>query len=87
MRIASGDGGDGRRRSGRLRPRRPKVNARTEMTQSDAAYKTCLAQHPGNVSACEGARLAYEADLQVYRATSAGIQPGRSDTVNVITGR
>ena len=64
-----------------------KVNARNEMTQTEAAYKACLAQHPGNSSACDAARLAYEADLQVYRATSAGVQPGRSDTVNVISGR
>src|SRR6266536_5947523 len=64
-----------------------KVNARSEMTQSESAYKACLVQHPGQVSACESVRLAYEADLQMYRATSAGVQPGRSDTVNVISGR
>ena len=38
-----------------------KVNARNEMTQSEATYKACLAQHPQDIRPCDGARLAYEA--------------------------
>ncbi len=59
-----------------------KVDSRNQMQQSEAAYKSCLIQNPQNVSACEGYRLAYEADLKTYRALSAGIQPGTNNTVN-----
>ena len=60
-----------------------KVQNRNNMQDSLAAYKGCLASHPADVQSCEGARLAYEADMQAYRATSAGILPGHNDTVNV----
>jgi len=60
-----------------------KVNARSEMEASKAAYKDCLARSPQNISACEASRLSYEADIKAYRATSAGIQPGRNDTINL----
>ncbi len=43
-----------------------KVNARNDMEQSKAVYKNCLAQNPQNVSACEGYRLSYEADLKAF---------------------
>jgi hypothetical protein len=59
-----------------------KVNARNEMETSKAAYKDCLARNPQNLSACEASRLSYDADIKAYRATSAGIQPGRNDTFN-----
>jgi outer membrane biogenesis lipoprotein LolB len=59
-----------------------KANARNDMQQSLAVYKACLAQHPQDVSQCEGARLAYDADMKAYRATSAGIQPGTNSTIN-----
>lgn len=62
-----------------------KVNARDDMEISKAAYKNCLAQNAQNVTACDAARLSYEADVKAYRATSAGIQPGRNDTINVNT--
>ena len=62
-----------------------KVNARHDMEQSKAAYKACLQAHPSDVSACEGCRLSYDADMKAYRATSAGIQSGRNNTVNVNT--
>ena len=52
-----------------------KVSARNDMEESKAAYKVCLAQHPNDVSACEAARLVYEADMQAYRATSTGVWP------------
>jgi hypothetical protein len=60
-----------------------KVNARNEMEASKAIYKDCLARNPQNLSACEASRLSYEADMKAYRATSAGIQPGRNDTINL----
>ena len=60
-----------------------KVEARSGMQQSLAAYKACLAQNPQNVQACEGAKLAYDADMKAYRATSSGIQRGYSSTVIV----
>jgi hypothetical protein len=63
-----------------------KVHARDNMEASLAAYKGCLTQHPSDVSQCEGYRLAYQADLQAYRATAAGIQPGTNSTLNIHTG-
>jgi len=62
-----------------------KVNARDDMTASKTAYKSCLLQNPSNVSACEGYRLAFEADLKAYRAASAGIQSGNNNTLNLNT--
>lgn len=50
-----------------------KVDARNDMAQSKAAYKNCLAINPSNPVACESYRLAYEADLKAYGATSAGL--------------
>jgi hypothetical protein len=64
-----------------------KMQARNEMMQSEATYKACLAEHPDNISACAGARAAYETDLQMFRATSAGIKPGRSDNLDITVGR
>jgi hypothetical protein len=46
-----------------------RMDARNDMVGSKAAYKSCLAQNPGKVSACEASRLSYEADLKAYEAT------------------
>ncbi len=61
-----------------------KVDARNAMMQSEATYKACLAQNPANLHACDAARAAFDADMRMYRATSAGIQPGLNNTINVI---
>ena len=53
-----------------------KVNARNDMEQSKTAYKQCLVQNSTEPRVCDGLKQAYEADLQAYRATSAGIRPG-----------
>lgn len=50
-----------------------KMNALDEMKASKAAYKTCLADNPKTVSACQAEQLSYEADLKAYEATSAGM--------------
>jgi hypothetical protein len=60
-----------------------KVDARNNMQSSLTVYRSCLQQHAQAPEYCEGPRLAYEADMQAYRATSAGIMPGRNDTMNV----
>jgi hypothetical protein len=52
-----------------------KINARADREASKTVYEECLAQHLQDVSACEGARQAYEADLAIYRAISAGARP------------
>jgi hypothetical protein len=62
-----------------------KIDARKDMEQSKATYKDCLAQNSSKPSNCESARLAFEADMKTYRATSAGIQPGYNNTLNVTT--
>jgi len=53
-----------------------KVRARNELEESKAEYKECLKLHSEDVSQCEGLRRAYDADLQTYRALSAGVRPG-----------
>jgi hypothetical protein len=60
-----------------------KVEARHNMQSSLAAYRACLQQHSQAPEYCEGPRLAYEADMEAYRATSAGVMLGRNDTINV----
>ena len=47
------------------------------MEGSKAAYKSCLAQNPGKVPACEALRLSYEADLKAYQATAGGLISSR----------
>ena len=61
-----------------------KYGAEVDVKASKAAYKQCLAAHPADLSACEGARLAYRADIDTYRNFSAGIRFGRSDTVEIM---
>ena len=58
-----------------------KVNARNDMEASKRAYKACLVQRPENPAACEATREAYQADLAAYQATSAGIRPGPTFTI------
>lgn len=54
-----------------------RMNAHNDMEGSKAAYKSCLAENPTNVSACEALRLSYEADLKAYQATGGGIVDNR----------
>jgi hypothetical protein len=54
-----------------------RMNAHSDMEGSKAAYKSCLAENPTNVSACEALRLSYEADLKAYQATGGGIISNR----------
>ena len=58
-----------------------KVRARDDMEISKARYKACLEQNPQTLANCESARLAYEADLRAYKATSAGIRSGPTVTI------
>jgi hypothetical protein len=48
------------------------MEARNDMEGSKAAYKSCLAENPTKVSACESERLSYEADLKAFEATAGG---------------
>lgn len=57
-------------------------SARQDMESSKVAYKDCLQKHPSDTAACEGARLAYEADLRAYRATSSSLKQGTTVDVN-----
>ncbi len=54
-----------------------RMNAHSDMEGSKAAYKTCLAENPQRVSACDALRLSYEADLKAYQATGGGILSSR----------
>ena len=49
-----------------------RIDARNDMEGSKAAYKSCLAENPEKVSACEALRLSYEADLKAFQATAGG---------------
>jgi hypothetical protein len=54
-----------------------RMDARNDMEGSKAAYKSCLAENPEKVSACEGLRLSYEADLKAFQATAGGMVSSR----------
>jgi hypothetical protein len=54
-----------------------RMEARNDMEASKAAYKSCLAENPGKVSACEASRLSYEADLKAFQATAGGMLSSR----------
>ena len=51
--------------------------------QSLAAYKTCLGANGANPKACEGQRLAMEADERAFNNRSAALQ-GSNRTSNII---
>ncbi|MCF8495783.1 MAG: hypothetical protein K9G62_03850 [Alphaproteobacteria bacterium] len=57
------------------------MNARSDMEQSKVNYKNCLAQHPKDINSCNGAKAAYEADMEAFKTTSNPY--GQNDTVNV----
>jgi hypothetical protein len=59
-----------------------KVQARDDMMQAKRDYTQCLQQNSAEPRRCEGLKETYEADLQAYRATSAGVKPGYSLTVD-----
>jgi hypothetical protein len=59
-----------------------KVHARDDMMQAKTEYTQCLQENSVEPAKCAGYKEAYEADLQAYRATSAGVQPGYALSVN-----
>jgi hypothetical protein len=59
-----------------------KVQARDDMMQAKAAYTDCLQQNSAEPAKCTGLKEAFDADLQAYRATSAGARPGYSLSVD-----
>lgn len=62
-----------------------KVNARNDMMKTRKDYTQCLETHSNNVAACNGYKAAYKADMEAYRATSAGIMPGFNNSENINT--
>jgi hypothetical protein len=60
-----------------------KVQSRNDMMDSKTKYKACLERNSANPDQCKGLRLAYEADMKAYKATSAGIRQGYTKTVDV----
>ena len=64
-----------------------KVNSRNDMMKTKTDYTNCLEQHAKNISSCDGYKAAYKADMEAYRATSAGIMPGFNNSVNVNSTR
>jgi hypothetical protein len=50
----------------------PKIDARTEYQKSVADYRTCLDAHPWELKACDGERLAMEAEKRAYNNLSVG---------------
>lgn len=60
-----------------------KVNSRNDMLKTKTEYTNCLEQHSSNTSVCNGYKAAYKADMEAYRATSAGIEPGFNNSMNI----
>jgi hypothetical protein len=59
-----------------------KVQARDDMMQAKDEYTACLRANSSEPQKCAGLKEAYQADLQAYRATAAGIRPGYSVSVD-----
>jgi hypothetical protein len=49
-----------------------KIDARTKFQKSVADYRACLDAHPWELKACDGKRLAMEAEERAYNNPSAG---------------
>jgi len=49
-----------------------KIDAGTEYQKSVANYRICLDAHPWELKACDGKRLAMEAEERAYNNLSAG---------------
>jgi hypothetical protein len=60
-----------------------KAQSRNQMMATEQAYRSCLLDHPSTPQACAGLREAYDADMRMYRATTAGIQGGTNNTLSV----
>lgn len=52
-----------------------KIAARHDYQDAVADYRSCLAANPGNIHACDGARLSMEAAQQLYNNSANGIRP------------
>jgi hypothetical protein len=50
-----------------------KIDARTEYQKTVADYRACLDAHPWELKACDGKRLAMEAEERAYNNLSAGV--------------
>jgi hypothetical protein len=61
-----------------------KVGARANYQKSVEDYRACLDANANNLRACDGKRLAMEAEERVYNNMSAGVTQGGNSTANVI---
>ena len=59
-----------------------KVDARTQYQKSVAEYSDCVNANPNDPKACDGKRLAMEADERAYNNLSAGVNQGNT-TANI----
>jgi hypothetical protein len=50
-----------------------KIDARTEYQKTVADYSACLDAHPWELKACDGKRLAMEAEERAYNNLFAGV--------------
>jgi hypothetical protein len=57
-------------------------DARANYEKSVANYRTCLIDNPSDVKACDGLRLAQEADERAFNNMSAALQ-NRNSTANI----
>ncbi len=57
------------------------IRARNDVENSKAEYKTCLKQHPDDLSKCDALKKAYEADLQYWRARTRIGEPSGTVTI------
>jgi hypothetical protein len=58
-------------------------DARADYAKSVANYRTCLTTNSANVKACEGFRLAMEADERAFNNMSAALPSGYSGTSSI----
>jgi hypothetical protein len=57
--------------------------AEAQYAKSVTNYRTCLTDNSSNVKACEGLRLAMEADERAFNNMSASLPPNLSGTSSI----
>ena len=58
-------------------------DARANYAKSVANYRTCLTDNPANIKACDGPRLAMEADERAFNNMSAALPSEFSGTSSI----
>lgn len=64
-----------------------KIDAREGYQEATARYRSCLETNPANPRACEGLRMAMEAQEREFNAMSSSLTPGgqTSSSISILS--